>query len=134
MLPFIKIHIYNTNLTQCCFSDTDGEEKGEEAEKRRAERKKKKEVKREARKSSGGGGGEKREKRKGKKVKLPGQPKRALSAYFLWMNENRDKIKAENPGLSIGDLGKKFGELWKNLSSKSVSLLLIFIPNLLGEN
>ena len=29
-----------------------------------------------------------------KKTKLPGQPKRPMSAYFLWLNsEGRDKIK-----------------------------------------
>ena len=29
-----------------------------------------------------------------KKTKLPGQPKRLISAYFLWLNsEGRDKIK-----------------------------------------
>merc|ERR550539_634275 len=54
-----------------------------------------------------------------KKIKLPGQPKKPMGAYFLWMNENRNKIKGENPGMSIGELGKKFGELWKALEDKS---------------
>ena len=31
-----------------------------------------------------------------KKTKLPGQPKRPMSAYFLWLNsEGRDKIKVD---------------------------------------
>merc|ERR1712066_1031661 len=33
------------------------------------------------------------------------QPKRAMSAYFLWMNENRNKIKSELPSdAGIGDI------------------------------
>ena len=60
-----------------------------------------------------------RKERKVKKVKLPGQPKRNLSAYFIWMQENREKIKSENPSLSITEIGKKAGELWKALTDKS---------------
>ena len=44
-----------------------------------------------------------------------------MSAYFLWMNENREQIKKDYPGLTIAEFGKKAGELWKNLSDKSVS-------------
>jgi hypothetical protein len=39
----------------------------------------------------GGGGGAKRE-RKQKKTKLPGQPKRYATAYFIWMNASRDEV------------------------------------------
>ena len=35
------------------------------------------------------------------------------------MNENREKIKKENPGLSVAEFGKKAGELWKGLGDKS---------------
>ena len=70
--------------------------------------------------------GESREKRtkKQKKTKLAGQPKRNMSSYMIWMNANRDKIKKDNPGFTIGDVAKKAGELWKALSDKSVSTYL----------
>ncbi len=100
-------------------SDTEGEEQGPEAEERRMQRKKKKEENAQKReKRAAKSGGEKRE-RKTKKVKLPGQPKRGMSAYFLWMNENREKIKSEHPGLSVTEFGKKAGEIWKDLADKS---------------
>ena len=65
--------------------------------------------------------GEKKERKTRKQIKLPGQPKRAMSSYFLWMNANRDEIKKDNPTLGIGAIAKKSGELWKALTDKSVS-------------
>ena len=65
--------------------------------------------------------GEKKGNKTRKQIKLPGQPKRAMSSYFLWMNANRDEIKKDNPTLGIGAIAKKSGELWKALSDKSVS-------------
>ncbi len=104
---------------------SDGEEAGSDAERRRAARQKKrteraaeKASKAKKKSSSSGGGGSKKTKKV--KVKLPGQPKRGMSAYFLWMNENREKIKKEHPGLSVTEFGKKAGELWKELEDKSV--------------
>ena len=29
------------------------------------------------------------------------RPKRPLSGYMLWLNENRDKIKKENPEFKV---------------------------------
>ena len=58
--------------------------------------------------------------RKQKKTKLPGEPKRYQTAYFIWMNESRESIKAKFPGLSVAEFGKKSGELWKEMSDKSV--------------
>ncbi|GAB1609898.1 hypothetical protein Ahia01_001275700 [Argonauta hians] len=57
--------------------------------------------------------------KKKKKNVDPNRPKRPLSAYFLWLNENREKIKTDNPGISITDLSKKAGDLWRNLTDKS---------------
>ena len=56
---------------------------------------------------------------------MPGQPKRPMSAYFLWMNENREQIKKDHPGLSIAEFGKKAGELWKAMTDKSVSFCFV---------
>merc|ERR1711976_753780 len=56
--------------------------------------------------------------RKQKKTKLPGQPKRNQSSYMIWMNANREKIKAQTDG-GIADIAKKAGELWKAMEDKS---------------
>ncbi|XP_067931729.1 FACT complex subunit SSRP1-like isoform X2 [Watersipora subatra] len=53
-----------------------------------------------------------------KSEKDPNAPKRAMSAYFLWLNESRSKIKADNPGISVTELSKKAGELWGKLSDR----------------
>ena len=106
-----------------CFLDTDGEEQGSDAERRREERRKKKEERLEKakRRAERGEKRERKTKTKSKKMtKLPGQPKRAMSAYFLWMNANRENIKKDHPGLSVTEFGKKAGEIWKEMSDKSV--------------
>ncbi|XP_069485098.1 FACT complex subunit SSRP1 isoform X1 [Ambystoma mexicanum] len=54
----------------------------------------------------------------GKKTKDPNAPKRPMSAYMIWLNASREKIKSDNPGISIIDLSKKGGELWKGMSKE----------------
>lgn len=44
--------------------------------------------------------------------KDPNAPKRPLSAFFIFSGEQRSKIKAEFPDLSIGDVAKKLGKKW----------------------
>lgn len=61
----------------------------------------------------------KKEGRKGKKDKDPDKPKKPMTAYFLWFQEQRDKMKEKYPDLSFTDLAKKGGELWKELKDKS---------------
>lgn len=51
-----------------------------------------------------------------KRFKDPNAPKRPPSAFFLFCADRRPKIKAENPGLSIGDTAKKLGEMWNGLT------------------
>lgn len=55
---------------------------------------------------------------KKQKNKDPDAPKRPMSAYMLWLNASREKIKSDNPGISIIELSKKAGELWKAMSPK----------------
>ena len=43
-------------------------------------------------------------------------PKRPMSSYFIWMNENRDRIKEEYGLDGIAEVSKKAGELWKEMS------------------
>jgi structure-specific recognition protein 1 len=57
--------------------------------------------------------------RKKKAKKDPNAPKKPLSAYMLWLQENRPMIKQEIPGASLGDIGKRAGEMWKALDDKS---------------
>ncbi|XP_059621659.1 high mobility group protein D-like [Phlebotomus argentipes] len=47
------------------------------------------------------------------------KPKRPLSAYMLWLNENRETIKKEHPGIKVTEIAKKGGELWRNMKDKS---------------
>ena len=54
-----------------------------------------------------------------KKRKLPGQPKKPMTAYFQWLNaEGRDDIKKEHPGMTITEAAKAAGEKWKNLDEE----------------
>ena len=59
--------------------------------------------------------------RKKKAKKDPNAPKKPLSAYMIWLQENRPMIKQKHPGASLGEIGKKAGELWKALDDKTVS-------------
>ena len=72
-------------------------------------------------------------------LKDPNAPKRGLSAYMFFANEQRENVRAENPGIAFGKLplkhslpkdpsltihfhtgqvGKVLGERWKALSQK----------------
>ncbi|XP_054989205.1 high mobility group protein B1-like [Sorex araneus] len=52
-----------------------------------------------------------------KKLKDRNVPKGSLSAFFLFCSEYRPKIKGEHPGLSIGDVAKKLGEMRNNTAA-----------------
>uniref|UniRef100_A0A2K6FNC5 High mobility group protein B3 n=1 Tax=Propithecus coquereli TaxID=379532 RepID=A0A2K6FNC5_PROCO len=52
----------------------------------------------------------------GKTKKDPNAPKRPPSGFFLFCSEFHPKIKSTNPGISIGDVAKKLGEMWNNSS------------------
>jgi ABC-type transporter MlaC component len=51
-----------------------------------------------------------------KKKKDPNAPKRGMTAFMYFSNEMRPKVKAENPDLSFGDMGKKLGEMFRGLT------------------
>uniref|UniRef100_A0A3P8ZAD7 FACT complex subunit SSRP1 n=1 Tax=Esox lucius TaxID=8010 RepID=A0A3P8ZAD7_ESOLU len=53
-----------------------------------------------------------------KKQKDANAPKRPMSAYMLWLNSSRERIKAENPGISITEISKKAGEMWKQIGKE----------------
>ena len=95
---------YDSNASSTASEDEDGEAGGEK------KKKKEKKKKRESSKPEGG------KKKKKKKKEDDGRPKRAPSAYFLWLNENREQIKSKHPGISITELSKKAGEIWREMS------------------
>lgn len=79
------------------------------------EKKKKKEKHREKKPSSGA----KKTSKKPKKDRDENAPKRATTAFMLWLNETRETIKKDNPGISFTDVAKKGGELWSSLKDKT---------------
>ncbi|VDN60193.1 unnamed protein product [Dracunculus medinensis] len=52
-----------------------------------------------------------------KKAKDPNAPKRAMSAFFFWMQENRERLK--KPGMGVADVAKAAGLEWAQLADKS---------------
>lgn len=50
-----------------------------------------------------------------KPMKDPNAPKKPLSAYFLFSQEERLKVKNENPDLSITEVAKELGKRWATL-------------------
>jgi len=89
-----------------------GDSDGDGAKKEKKKEKKEKKEKREKKTSTSGS------KKKDKK-KDANAPKRPTTAFMIWLNENREKIKEDNPGISFTDISKKGGELWKELKDKS---------------
>uniref|UniRef100_H2ZR11 FACT complex subunit SSRP1 n=1 Tax=Ciona savignyi TaxID=51511 RepID=H2ZR11_CIOSA len=77
-----------------------------EEEERPMKKKKKEKKERQPRESSD---------KKKRKKKDPNAPKRPSSAYFLWLADNRARIKSENPGISITEISKQAGKEWKQV-------------------
>jgi len=50
--------------------------------------------------------------------KDPNMPKRGLSSYMFFAKEYRPKLLKEDPSLSIGDVGKKTGAKWKEMTNE----------------
>lgn len=62
---------------------------------------------------AGQGKGQKR-----KRAKDPNAPKRNLSAFFFFCNEERPAIRKEHPDWSVGDVAKELGKKWEVCSNK----------------
>lgn len=60
-----------------------------------------------------------RKPRKQKKERDVNKPKRPISAFMIWLNSAREKIKADNPGIAVTEIAKKGGEMWRELKDKS---------------
>ncbi|GFG32165.1 hypothetical protein Cfor_09695 [Coptotermes formosanus] len=59
--------------------------------------------------------GEKARGKKRKHVKDPNAPKRSLSAFFWFCNDERSKVKALNPEFGVGDIAKELGRRWSDV-------------------
>lgn len=46
------------------------------------------------------------------------KPKRGPTGYFLFMQENREAVKAKNPDAKITEISSKIGEMWRALTDK----------------
>ncbi|KAG0246607.1 high mobility group box domain-containing protein [Mortierella sp. GBAus27b] len=53
-------------------------------------------------------------KKKRKTKKDPNAPKAPMSAYLLFCEEYREKVKSQNPDKSFGELGRILGEMWRS--------------------
>ena len=52
--------------------------------------------------------------------KVEGQPKRPMSAYFLWMNEEgRTSAKKDLPGSGVAEISKHCGAAWKEVDEST---------------
>lgn len=59
---------------------------------------------------------------KPKKVKDPNAPKKGMSAFMLFSNDQRNAIKTKNPEATFGEIGRKVGEAWRGLTDKQRSV------------
>jgi histone H3/H4 len=48
--------------------------------------------------------------------------KRPSTAYFIFMNERRTGVRADNPGATIGTVGKILGQKWQELAEEEKTL------------
>lgn len=51
-----------------------------------------------------------------KKIRLEGEPKRALNGFMLFRKDRYDDVKEENPSMKGSDIAKELGKLWSALS------------------
>lgn len=63
--------------------------------------------------------GEKQRGKKRKQVKDPNAPKRSLSAFFWFCNDERGKVKSINPEYGVGDIAKELGRRWADADSET---------------
>mmetsp|Transcript_44538 Transcript_44538/g.90916 ORF Transcript_44538/g.90916 Transcript_44538/m.90916 type:complete len:146 (+) Transcript_44538:48-485(+) len=53
--------------------------------------------------------------RRRKKKQPAGGPKKPATSFVLFSNTVREEVKAANPGLSFTDIGRKLGEMWREM-------------------
>jgi len=63
-------------------------------------------------------GGEDSLRKKKRQKKDPNAPKKALSAFFFFSNENRPRVQTEHPEWKVGQIAQELGKFWKALSDE----------------
>jgi len=54
-----------------------------------------------------------------RRKKIPqGGPKKPATSFVLFSNTVREQVKEEHPGLSFLDLGRKLGEMWREMDTQ----------------
>ena len=56
--------------------------------------------------------------KKKKKKKAAGEPKRPTTAFFFYTASIRADVTKANPGKSVGELSKIYGQMWADLSDE----------------
>ncbi|XP_071645072.1 uncharacterized protein [Temnothorax longispinosus] len=59
--------------------------------------------------------------KKRKHIKDHNAPKRSLSAFFWFCNDERGKVKMLNPEYGMGDIAKELGKKWSNADPETIS-------------
>ncbi|XP_053735904.1 FACT complex subunit SSRP1a isoform X1 [Synchiropus splendidus] len=105
---------YDSNASASDSSEDDEEGSEDDSPKKKVKEKEKERKKPKVVKEK-----KERKPRKEKKQKKDaGGPKRPMSAYMLWLNNSRERIKSENPGISVTEISKKAGEMWRQISKE----------------
>ncbi|KAI8095259.1 high mobility group box domain-containing protein [Thamnidium elegans] len=58
------------------------------------------------------------DKKKRRSKKDPSTPKRGLSAYMFFSQDQRSTVKEESPDATFGQIGKLLGEKWKSMTDE----------------
>ena len=53
--------------------------------------------------------------RRARRVKEEGAPKKPATCFVYYSNLVREKIRAENPGISFTNMGRKLGKMWREM-------------------
>ncbi|KAH8876451.1 High mobility group protein isoform 2 [Schistosoma japonicum] len=54
-----------------------------------------------------------------KRKRDPDAPKKGLSAFFLFCNDERPKVKSENPDWKVSEVAKELGRRWEHCKNKA---------------
>ncbi|KAH8233657.1 hypothetical protein KR026_010980 [Drosophila bipectinata] len=107
---------YDSNVESDSEDDSDASGGGGDSDGAKKKHKEKKAEKKEKKEKKNK---EKERTKKATKKKESDKPKRATTAFMLWLNDTREKIKKDNPGIKVTEIAKKGGEMWKELKDKS---------------
>jgi len=59
--------------------------------------------------------GKTKRRKKNKHAKAEGAPKKPATSFVMFSNAEREAVKLETPGLNFLDVGKKLGEMWREM-------------------